>query len=722
MRAMDMHSKERQPTPEGILLGNHGRRIESRVLEIAKTRNLKSLIAICDGIDVSEIEECQKELPSGPNVNCDKIDNVDKYRTINGTCNNKMFTSWGAHDQPFNRFLPSAYGGTGFNEPVTKRNGKRLPSARNISLELHPDKAVADNDHSYLLMQWGQFLDHDFTLAMETEDDRTCRNDCFTSDERCFNILIDSDDPQFGTACKFPRKCIPLIRSAPSPDICRHVVFPREQVNEITAYIDASNVYGSVKSVAERLRSGVDGMLKTNFDGKSLPFDFECNPDKHECNVNPPCMGPVCFCFLAGDRRSTEQTFLTTMHTLWVREHNRIARILKAINSHWSDEVLYQETRKIIGALHQRIVYSEYAPELLGHFVFDRLVPKYRGYDETVNAGIINEFATAAYRMGHSQLRNTLNRLNDNYQLIDSFRFRDAFFQPHRYLLNPDGSVSKNNFDNLLRSLLEQNSQFIDRFVSDELTNHLFEPRTSDGTQTGPGLDLASLNIQRGRDHGLRPYIDYRTYALTKLKQMDIPIPQLIMSVENKIKIALVYGSIAQCDLWVCGLLETRLEVAFPVSQRTGGQLGPTFSVIVAEQLIRSRDGDRFFYQNPGIFISQQLNQIDKVTLSAVICANSQISNIQPKAFLDSNRNNPRISCSDVKRKHGMSFIAWKGRFILTSAFIYIADVVACNAFCVVNTCIDKWSPFICKFKKTTGRCKFTIWRILCRKTCDACV
>ena len=110
-----------------------------------------------------------------------------------------------------------------------------------------------------------------------------------------------------------------------------------------------------------------------------------------------------------------------------------------------------------------------------------------------------------------------------------------------------------------------------------------------------------------------------------------------------------------------------------------------------------------------------------KVTLSAVICANSQISNIQPKAFLDSNGNNPRISCSDVKRKHGMSFIAWKGRLILTSVFIDIADVVACNAFCVVNTCIDKWSPFICKFKKSTGRCKFIIWRILCRKTCDAC-
>ena len=662
---MAMHKKERQVTEEGIIIVNEGLAMEAQVMKFAKAKNLKTVEDMCDKIDASQIEQCKKDLSSGTDDECGRVPNVDKFRTIDGKCNNKRFTSWGAHNTPFLRFLPAAYGGTGYNEPVTERAGEELPTARRISLGIHPDKSITDNDHSYILMQWGQFLDHDFTLAMESRDDMECSNNCKTANKTCFNIPIESNDPQFGTQAGFPRKCIPLIRSAPSPDSCHNVIFPREQVNEITAYIDASNVYGSDEALAERLRTNSGGLLKTNFDGQSLPFDFSCNPKskdpKKKCEPSPPCMGPICFCFVAGDRRSTEQTFLTTMHTLWLREHNRIAHELKKINPNWDDERLYQETRKIVGALNQRIVYNEYGPELLGREVFKRLVPRYVAYDETVNAGILNEFATAAYRMGHSQLRNSLERRNDNYGLIDTFRFRDAFFQPHRYFLNRDGTVSNDNFENLFRGLLEQNSQFIDRFVSDELTNHLFEPRDNNGVQTNAGIDLASLNIQRGRDHGLRPYIDYRTYALTKLKQMDIPIPVPLMSETNKNKIKEVYGSINRCDLWVCGLLETQLEEAFPASKRTGGQLGPTFSVIVAEQLIRVRDGDRFFYQNPGVFTSQQLVQIEKVTLSAVICSNSKISTIQPNAFVDANKNNARIPCSRVQSQRCMVFSPWKG-------------------------------------------------------------
>ena len=664
--ASSMHKIERKPTKDGIIIAVEGAAIEAQVMKQAEAKNLKTIEDMCDRIDVSKIEQCKKDLSLGTNDECGRVPNVDKFRTIDGKCNNKRFTSWGAHNTPFLRFLPAAYGGTGYNEPVTERAGEELPNARNISRRVHPDVSITDNDHSYILMQWGQFLDHDLTLSMETEDDDVCSENCETTSKLCFNIAVDEDDPQFGKKSKFPRECIPLIRSAPSSDSCRDIIFPREQVNEITSYIDASNVYGSDEALAERLRAKKYGLLKTNFDGQSLPFDFTCDPpvsieDKDKCNPDPQCMGPVCFCFLAGDRRSSEQTFLTTMHTLWLREHNRIARELKKLNPHWDDERLYQETRKIVGALHQRIVYNEYGPELLGREVFKRLVPQYVAYDEIVNAGILNEFATAAYRMGHSQLRNTLTRLNDNYGLIDEFRFRDAFFQPHRFLFNPDGTVSNDNFENLFRGLLEQNSQFIDRFVSDELTNHLFEPRDINGVQTEAGFDLASLNIQRGRDHGLRPYIDYRTYALTKLKQMDIPIPVPLMSETNKMKIKEVYGSINRCDLWVCGLLETRLEEAFPASQRTGGQLGPTFSVIIAEQLIILRDGDRFFYQNPGIFTSQQLAQIEKVTLSAVICSNSKISTIQPNAFVDANKNNARISCSSVRSKRCMAFTPWKG-------------------------------------------------------------
>ena len=99
---------------------------------------------------------------------------------------------------------------------------------------------------------------------------------------------------------------------------------------------------------------------------------------------------------MAGDRRAIENPGLASLHTLFLREHNRIASWIKYFKPFWDDEKIFQETRRIVVAELQNIVYNEYLPLVLG----ENTVPHHvdSDYDETVDPSIDNVFATAAYR------------------------------------------------------------------------------------------------------------------------------------------------------------------------------------------------------------------------------------------------------------------------------------------------------------------------------------
>ena len=69
--------------------------------------------------------------------------------------------------------------------------------------------------------------------------------------------------------------------------------------------------------------------------------------------------------YLLGDVRVNEQNGLTVMHTVWVREHNRIEDQLHRVNPHWSGEKLYYEARRIVAAMIQHITFNEMLPVFL---------------------------------------------------------------------------------------------------------------------------------------------------------------------------------------------------------------------------------------------------------------------------------------------------------------------------------------------------------------------
>lgn len=312
------------------------------------------------------------------------------------------------------------------------------------------------------------------------------------------------------------------------------------------------------------------------------------------------------------------------MHTVWMREHNRIATTLRSTNPQLSSDQIFQTTRNILIAMIQKITYKDYVPILLGD-QFQDLIPAYSGYDSTVDPNIPNSFATAAYRFGHSQLQPFFERLDESYKSIPAgpLALVDAFFDTSQFTNN-------GGTDPILRGLLTRNARLVDEFMNSVLTSRLF----SEGPST-PGLDLASLNIQRGRDHGLPTYLTWKQWAKTRCGVESEFRNQL-----TQIHLLQTYGSLNNVDLFVGGLAEEPLP---------GGVVGAIFGCIFANTFGPLRDGDRFYYENAEgsmpLFTPAQRQEIEMASLSRVICDNTDIDEVQPNAFM---ANQERVPCSQL--------------------------------------------------------------------------
>jgi hypothetical protein len=234
----------------------------------------------------------------------------------------------------------------------------------------------------------------------------------------------------------------------------------------------------------------------------------------------------------------------------------------------------------------------------------DALAP-YQGYDPGVDARIANIFSAAAYRFGHSSLSPQLLRLDAKGKEIDAghLPLRDAFFAPWR--ITQEGGI-----DPILRGLAQQEAQEVDCFVVDDVRNFLF------GEPGAGGFDLAALNIQRGRDHGLPRFNATRqALGLKRVKRFsDITSDSEIQS-----RLAAIYADVDEVDLWVGGLAE---------DHRHSAQVGETFYAIIKEQFEALRDGDRFWYQSD--LTDAELADVLQTQLSDVIRRNTDIDNEIP--------------------------------------------------------------------------------------------
>ena len=246
--------------------------------------------------------------------------------------------------------------------------------------------------------------------------------------------------------------------------------------------------------MTDSLRLFVGGLLRQGGRTDSLKGNLPVGSELSDSNA------PF---FVAGDVRANEHVALTVMHTIWLREHNRIVRELARLNPCWDDERLYQEGRKILGALMQVITYKEFLPLLLGESGFKIFIGPYSGYSTDVDASVPNAFATAAFRFSHSLIQPMFTHLDNEHKplSIGPLDLREAFFNPLQYYVS-------GGTDPLLCGLLQDRSRELDEFVNRVLTTQLFA-----ASDDSLGQDLATRNIQWGCEHAIPSYRDYQKFC-----------------------------------------------------------------------------------------------------------------------------------------------------------------------------------------------------------------
>jgi len=513
-----------------------------------------------------------------------------EVRTVDGATNNLTNADWGAVGDTLMRLVPASYA-DGMSTPA----GSDRPNPRVISnilcgqtTPVYSEKGATD-----FLWQWGQFLDHDITLTPAPDGYET------------MPIAIPAGDPYFDPKWTGTKE-LPFNRTAFDHATGLVPGDPRQQYNFISSFIDASNVYSSDLARAFWLRSSDSTGRMATSSGDYLPYN---TLGLSNAGGESPLL------FVAGDVRANEQSGLTVMHTLFVREHNRLVEEMRLAEPGLSGEEYYQRARAIVGALMQVITYKEFLPTLLG----EGAIAPYTGYDPTVQPSISNVFSSGAFRLGHSMLSTHLLRFGkgeDPGTGLTVFPgghlpLREVFFAPWR--MTEEGGI-----DPILRGLAAVKMQEVDLMMVDDTRNFMFlEPGSE-------GLDLAALNIQRARDHGLPSYADVRVaLSLSPITNFDDITSDPIVAA----KLLLAYGDVGKVDFWIGALAEDHVP---------GAVVGPTIYAVIKDQFERLRDGDRFWYQN--FFSGELLLEIEQTRLVDIIRRNTDIgSEIQDNVFMFTN-------------------------------------------------------------------------------------
>ncbi|PZD72211.1 hypothetical protein C1752_03797 [Acaryochloris thomasi RCC1774] len=588
-------------------------------------------------------------------------------RSLDGSGNNLSDPSLGQVNTNYSRNTETNYADS-ISEQVEG------PDPRFISNRIYSDQGVnlfSENGVTQWAGYWGQFLDHTIGLRQEGTEDAP--------------ITFDTGDPleefqnDFGS--------IRFQRSQPAPGTGE--TGPREQVNVLSSFIDGWAIYGGSEERLEWLREGpVDGDLSNNGARLLLEDGFLPTAEARGDASSAPTMdlfgrlmGTPDQRIIAGDVRANQSLPLTTIHTLFAREHNRI---VDELPDFLGEETKFQIARKVVGAEQQYITYKEFLPSQ----GID--LDAYEGYDATVDPSITNEFATVGFRahsMIHGEIEIETEADRFSAEQLESFEAQGIEVElvgdeveiavPLNVAIGQPALVEEIGID-LLASALAGEAQYKnDEQIDNQLRSVLFQvPSNPDGKLDGPDLpesfstvvDLGALDVQRGRDHGIPLYNDLReAYGLERINSFTditgeateefpnapdidpldplndpdilrfdtlldnegnvIPDPDAegapdavegIRATTLAARLKAIYGDVDNIDAFVGMVSEEHLA---------GSEFGELQSALWTDQFSALRDGDRFFYENDADLanIEQRFGISYQRSLSDIIADNSLV-------------------------------------------------------------------------------------------------
>ncbi len=599
-------------------------------------------------------------------------------RALNGSGNNVSHPAWGQAGTQYSRIAAPNYA-----DGIGRMVGG--PSPRYISNRIFNDvgqNLFSENDISQWGWAWGQFLDHDIGLRDETPAEAA--NMAFDKQDRLEDFSNDS-------------AVLPFSRTPAAPGTGSRS--PRQQINTLSSFIDASNVYGVTNSRLDWLRDGpADGNPADNAATLMTPGGYLPRATaRGDAATAPPMdlMGALTAtpekAVVAGDVRANENVALTSIHTLFAREHNRIVASLA--RTRLSNDEKFQIARRVVGAEVQYITYNEFLPTL-----GVQLAP-YRGYSSSVNPSISNEFAVVGYRahsMVHGEFEPTVPAGTFTEDQLNTV-FPGEGITVER---NADGTVTLviplaiafGNPDLLqqigegpiLQSLGAERQYKNDEQIDNSLRSVLFELPNGPSTCGSPVItpscfmvvaDLGADDVQRGRDHGMPSYNDLRravglpparsftditgestdSFPSTRRISRSDPIndPDILdfVQLRDAEGDVIPLGSDEAGEDAVSGArrssLAARLKAVFGRVDRVdaftgmvsekhlpGTEFGPFQLAMWKKQFQALRDGDRFFYLNdPALNTIRQTYGITyRHTLAELIKLDAGVT-VEPNVF-----------------------------------------------------------------------------------------